>query len=118
MQNKRRLDFTARKTLEKVAALALHPATQEAEWQAAAIGFFRVARASNTSAQELLQADTTYHAPRYSCFGFGRYKGVKFTDVPTSYLQWALKNVKHLTPACRQAIREILAAEEFDFTAG
>ena len=36
-------------TLEKIVALAIHPATTEAEWQAAAIAFFRMHRRKGTS---------------------------------------------------------------------
>jgi hypothetical protein len=112
-----RLDSAKRKTLEKVAALALHANTGEQEWQASAIAFFRLLRNNNVSVRELLETpmDGVYRAPRYSSFGFGKYKGVRFEDVPSDYLQWALKNIKHLTPAARQAIREILSKEEFPF---
>ena len=36
-------------TLDSIAALALHPGTPEAEWQAASIAFFRVHRSKGTS---------------------------------------------------------------------
>jgi hypothetical protein len=111
-----RLDSTKRQKLEQVAALALHPNTGRGEWEASAVAFFRILRNAKVSAAELLAPsvpapipENPFYAPRYSTFQFGKYKGVPFTEVPLSYLAWALKNVKDLPIASRAQIREILA---------
>jgi len=56
-------------TLEKIVALALHPATPETEWQAAAVAFFRMHRSKGTSPlQEREPIMQTWHFPRSQQF--------------------------------------------------
>lgn len=44
----------------------------------------------------------------YKTFPFGKYKGVRFQDVPESYLQWFLSNIKDCDDNLRKAVRSAL----------
>jgi hypothetical protein len=113
--------------LENVARLALHQATPEKEWQAGAIAFFRILRTSKETAETLLNGsfrdNPQYHAwtpppPRRAdppkpkagtyYFPYGRHKNVPIHLVPESYLIWALRNIRKLSPKFKHAIEQEL----------
>jgi hypothetical protein len=41
-------------------------------------------------------------------YPFGKHKGQRLGDIPTSYLVWALANVRRLDPGLRKAIEQEL----------
>ena len=78
--------------LEAVARLALHAATPDAEWQAAAIGFFRILRAAGVEPSQLIDM-----APRdrpMVRMPFGKYVGKSIADIARTdpgYCWWAVE---------------------------
>jgi uncharacterized protein (DUF3820 family) len=69
----------APRKLEAVARLALHAATPEAEWQAAAVGFFRILRAAGVEPSQLIDMAPRDRPPvRMPC---GKHRGRLVADV-------------------------------------
>ena len=46
--------------------------------------------------------------PSQRRYPFGKHKGQRLGDIPTSYLVWALANVRRLDPGLRKAIEQEL----------
>jgi hypothetical protein len=114
------LDPSKRVRLDNIARLALHPATSEAEWQAASVAYFRTLRSVGMTPEHLINGrdrpredhlpDVPPSARQRACsFAFGKYQGVPIDLVDTGYLEWALKNVKRLSPRFRSLLEKELA---------
>jgi hypothetical protein len=43
-------------------------------------------------------------------FSFGKFKGDRVTDVPTTYLTWCFETCENLSPSLRRAIQRELAS--------
>jgi hypothetical protein len=104
--------------LENIARLALHANTADSEWQAAAVAFFRTLRAAKAGPEVLFpglptpKSENNSKAPRGHYFPFGKYKNVPLDLVPADYLDWALANLKRLSPRFRAAIEQELDGRE------
>lgn len=84
--------MAAPRKLEAVARLALHASTPEAEWQAAAVAFFRVLRAAGVEPHQLIEM-----APKdrpLVTMPYGKHRGKLVADVVRTdpgYAWWCVE---------------------------
>ncbi len=84
--------MAAPRKLEAVARLALHASTPDAEWQAAAIGFFRILRAAGVEASQLIEMAPKDRPPVR--MPYGKHRGRLVADVvqtDPAYAWWAVE---------------------------